>query len=779
MRMGWHSVVLAVPVLAVLLAVSASIWPGSAGEIPCRIAPNGRVLSFYSACPLRTNDLVLSVYASGPAEGVSYSAEALSSRLGEEYSSVLLGLKEGTGERIVEVSIFHPQSRGMLWRFIIAALLASVTLLLPISIARNTSDPSATPLLVLNSLTATITVSVVYGQGSLWLDRMSIAAAALLPAATAHLGFTFPKVRSRVLSSASALQITYGIGFIFVVGVVVAFERHGGYWPFLLWSIGALQAAAWALFVSTCWFASRESSSPTEKARAELLQWGALVMPAMSTLFLLRTEPQGVDALTTFSFCAAPSMTIPVAVAVSRYNLFSLREDLRRLIARLFFVLSSGMIMGGLWAIAIRYFVPGAPESHFVTFIVIGAFGMLVLELLRGPMLRIIKGYVAPTGWKLSRIQASFLDRLVEARGSVDVGAALCDSISASVSAGKGWVYLDEAECLVPVAVLGDHESDVAPDPTDALSVLGDQAAVQLAAGLESTSAAAERLSTAGVMLVVRLDYAGNLVGLIMLSAPSSAAGYSRQQIDFIRTIATQAAMAIHAAKLAEDLAASSVEVSRAAFATGLLHDVGKEVSWLRMISGRLTAESASGPRSQQDLESLRRLSRDLGLRIREFMSTHAADGVWEVPAGRVIERSIESAARLSPATVIESTMPAEARRALVDARLVHVITNLIDNAARASEPGASIRVFVTLEERWLAISVVDRGVGLGQVGENDPFRLGFTTRANEGGSGIGLAYAKDIVQSLGGAIELIENETLGARAIIKLPIESLGWLDE
>jgi signal transduction histidine kinase len=264
---------------------------------------------------------------------------------------------------------------------------------------------------------------------------------------------------------------------------------------------------------------------------------------------------------------------------------------------------------------------------------------------------------------------------------------------------------------------------------------------------------------------------------MILLAEPAHAAGYSRQEIEFLRVVATQAAIAIHGAKLAESLVASESEASRATFATGLLHDIGKEVSWIRMIAGRLETMPPDDPRGERDVTSLRRLSRDLSLRIREFMSSNRSDGPREVPAGRAIERAIESVSRLSPDALIESTMPAQARGIMVDVSLVHVVTNLLDNAIRASESGVPIRVFVTIEQDALVVSVVDRGAGLDSVRDHDPFQLGFTTRGDEGGSGIGLAYAQDIAQSLGGSVRLTDNEPVGARAEVRLPLDRLAAL--
>ena len=50
-------------------------------------------------------------------------------------------------------------------------------------------------------------------------------------------------------------------------------------------------------------------------------------------------------------------------------------------------------------------------------------------------------------------------------------------------------------------------------------------------------------------------------------------------------------------------------------------------------------------------------------------------------------------------------------------------------------------------------------------------FEPGFTTRAGAGGSGVGLPVAQEIVEALGGTLEL-RSGSRGTRAAIRLPFE-------
>ena len=49
-------------------------------------------------------------------------------------------------------------------------------------------------------------------------------------------------------------------------------------------------------------------------------------------------------------------------------------------------------------------------------------------------------------------------------------------------------------------------------------------------------------------------------------------------------------------------------------------------------------------------------------------------------------------------------------------------------------------------------------------------FELGYTTESERGGSGIGLAVSRDIVESLGGKLTLSARSGGGTRATIRVP---------
>lgn len=107
--------------------------------------------------------------------------------------------------------------------------------------------------------------------------------------------------------------------------------------------------------------------------------------------------------------------------------------------------------------------------------------------------------------------------------------------------------------------------------------------------------------------------------------------------------------------------------------------------------------------------------------------------------------------------------------------RIEQVIVNLLINACQAL-PNRNAKL--TLTTRWnqkdgsVEIQVIDEGCGISA--ENlphitDPF---FTTRREEGGTGLGLSVSARIVREHGGSLQFISEPGRGTTIILKLPAE-------
>ena len=117
----------------------------------------------------------------------------------------------------------------------------------------------------------------------------------------------------------------------------------------------------------------------------------------------------------------------------------------------------------------------------------------------------------------------------------------------------------------------------------------------------------------------------------------------------------------------------------------------------------------------------------------------------------------------------------------LVDAdpaRLQQVVVNLLDNAAKYSDPGGHARVSLQREDGQAVLSVVDDGAGIDAALLPDVFEPfvqgGSTLDRTAGGMGLGLSVVRSLVEMHGGGIEVqSDGPSRGSRFTARLPLSA------
>ncbi len=101
---------------------------------------------------------------------------------------------------------------------------------------------------------------------------------------------------------------------------------------------------------------------------------------------------------------------------------------------------------------------------------------------------------------------------------------------------------------------------------------------------------------------------------------------------------------------------------------------------------------------------------------------------------------------------------------------------NLLHNAIKHTPVQGSLAVHLGAADDMATLRVSDSGPGI-SAAQRDRLFQPFAASGAHGGSGLGLAICREIVQSLGGSIELINRDNLqhppGLDAIVKLPLHS------
>ncbi len=107
--------------------------------------------------------------------------------------------------------------------------------------------------------------------------------------------------------------------------------------------------------------------------------------------------------------------------------------------------------------------------------------------------------------------------------------------------------------------------------------------------------------------------------------------------------------------------------------------------------------------------------------------------------------------------------------------RLVQIIANLLNNAAKYTSPGGEIQLRLEVNTDTLALSIEDNGIGM--PAELQPHVFELFTQAErtadrtQGGLGIGLALVKNLAELHGGTISCFsEGKDRGSRFTLRLP---------
>jgi two-component system sensor histidine kinase SenX3 len=153
------------------------------------------------------------------------------------------------------------------------------------------------------------------------------------------------------------------------------------------------------------------------------------------------------------------------------------------------------------------------------------------------------------------------------------------------------------------------------------------------------------------------------------------------------------------------------------------------------------------------------------------------------VPVGLVVAEAVERVRHISEARGIHITVREPSRRLVVmgDRRqLVSAVANLLDNAYKYSEPGATVEVDARIDGAWVDLEVADHGMGipsrdLDRIFERF-YRVDRARSRETGGTGLGLAIVRHVVNNHGGSISVTSEEGVGSTFTLRLPAGPGPW---
>jgi signal transduction histidine kinase/DNA-binding response OmpR family regulator len=110
--------------------------------------------------------------------------------------------------------------------------------------------------------------------------------------------------------------------------------------------------------------------------------------------------------------------------------------------------------------------------------------------------------------------------------------------------------------------------------------------------------------------------------------------------------------------------------------------------------------------------------------------------------------------------------------------KLTKIISNLLTNAFKYTNPGGSVVLSLRFEESKIIISVKDNGIGMPQEQLKNIFKRYYQLEGSNvhfEGTGIGLAYVKELVELMNGTVDVKSNPGEGSDFMIEIPVSEIN----
>jgi len=760
--------VLAVLPFAVIAATLGSSLPGPATEqvLSCRVMPNGSVPIIPSAnpaCTLRRFDRVLGLE---DGERFIYRTDhvGFSSAVRAAEESVTLVVERG-GTRLREtVAVLDVTANDRLARFGVAVALAGGLVLFGLRVYWQSNAASASALLLLFSAASAEILWIAAMPRSADLDWVSTPVAPMIAAALTHLALTYPRERVIVRLAPGILWLPYSIAAVLAAIELRGLGREPTFWTLAVRFELLLIAGAAALLFLGALRSAREADTPLERVRGRLLLVGITgVVLGLAGTYLGWGGGMPGGQLTPL-VAGVTLFVLPTGFAVTRYDLFDLGLRARR-------ILDAGLqlsAIGGLAALA-GYALCRLGASGPLLWGGAGSLGYSTAALLYGQLHDLMDH-------RFGRRRQILLDqeRRAAELASEDASAQLVGrTLEAGVDTSGVAVFVADGGGWRPAYVGRANPAFRAEFARAASRLIEGAEAVHLARGDVTDRQNARFLREAGVELVAPMALDGTCLGIVLVGAPASSQAFTTEEIDFVCAAASHAAMAIHHARASAQRLAAERHATLARIVAGVAHDLGSPLRVIERRSRRLAHRATDPARVLEEARHLEEVSRYLLQTVYDLVQdaeTAAAGEALGPTVDEIISQALHAIGLPPEQQRVLVSLAPKLPRLREGGHLARVVANLLENALTASEPGDPIWVYATADNGAMRIEVQDSGCGMDQEVAARAFDLFFTTRSDRGGRGVGLAISKEIVDALGGKLELRTAPGQGTTASVRVP---------
>jgi len=268
----------------------------------------------------------------------------------------------------------------------------------------------------------------------------------------------------------------------------------------------------------------------------------------------------------------------------------------------------------------------------------------------------------------------------------------------------------------------------------------------------------------------------------ILASVITSADQYQRLQITISQLRSTQVELRarMEAQRSAENRLVQAAKLAAVGeMAAGIAHELNNPLTSVTGFAELALDSLPKDSQTRKDLDIVVReaiRARDVVRRLLDFArqseSTRARASLNEV-----IEDVVALSRHLIHTSGVELKLELEKNLPwiLVDVnQMKQVLLNLVHNALQAMPNGGEMTIVTQSASRagrdWIRVSVCDTGVGIPQLELARIFEPFYTTKGDQGGTGLGLSVTYGIITDHGGQIDVESQIGIGSKFTVWLP---------
>ncbi len=267
---------------------------------------------------------------------------------------------------------------------------------------------------------------------------------------------------------------------------------------------------------------------------------------------------------------------------------------------------------------------------------------------------------------------------------------------------------------------------------------------------------------------------------------------FTADEVEFLSTIADQAAIAIHNANLYEQAKKQAADLEKANqiqadFAAMIAHDLRSPLTSV-VSTATMLEDGLFGPVNEEQKKWLGKIENNVGnlvdlvndfLDLSKLEAGHISLAKEDVDLSLLIQNCSETYLPIanSRGIMLQSLGTDPVHCQADPRRLDQVLNNLLSNALKFTAAGGRIEVGASQENRGhVALWVKDTGVGVPREEIGTLFQKYKQTASGKNsqhkGTGLGLVICKMIVEAHGGQISVESEAGKGSTFIVKIPLE-------